>query len=576
MTKAPKLCSWDCEPAKDVVVFTQGNVNEVLPGVTRPLYADLAAEWDYRSLVRFTEDLGIRDLVDLAPPPRFNQLGFMGGRWTVNISFILAMTAVYQVGEGSAMLTQFFEGDDAVKSGAGEDARRAAAAAKKALEFWSNTGKLYRANNRESRASYNASRTRRLNTLADQQLVDLVTANTDRMGRLFANHIHVTVGGGDFSARLAGMIKKHIKKPRPEWVTTLTSAVQDVESTLPGKEIWDISRRIARHKSLAAEFATLSTERILSRLAAPPDDDWLDLAEAWWSFIHEYGWRGWCESDPSQPTWDEAPAFVIGALRAARAAPASADPYRREAKAAAVRERLEERILMKLPPGERRAFRRHLELTQNLSRNREGMKASWVRVSRNYRAPIMEFGRRLAAVGMIESQEDVWFLRWAELQEAARGELKAKAAKRAIDTRKAEYARLQDFVMPDGVFTWPAALVAVATAAASSEREFTALGVSPGVAEGNARVILTASDEALIEPGEVLIAPFTDAPWTPLFIPAAAVVVEVGGLLSHAAIVAREFGVPAVSGMKDATRIIKTGERVRVDGNTGTVTLLSR
>ena len=576
MATAKKLCSWDCEPAKDHNVFTTGNVQEVLPGLTRPLYADLAAEWDYRSLIGFTEDLGIRDLVDLAPPPRFNQLGFMGGRWAVNISFILGMTAAYQVGEGSAMLTQFFEGDDAVTSGAGEDTSRAAVAAKRAMGFWETTGRLYRSNNRASRKSYAQSRERQHHRLSAQQLVDLVEENNALMGRLFVNHIHVTVGGGDFTARLGALIEKYVKKSRPEWVTTLTSAIHGVESTQPGKAIWDMSRYVHSQKSLAAEFASLNTERILARLAAPPGPEWLELSGMWWAFIDEFGWRGYRESDPSTPTWDEAPGFVIGAIQTDLAAPASANPHRREDRAAATRERLEERIMAQVPAAEKRAFRRQLTLTQNLSRDREGMKATWARAARNYRPPILELGRRLAAAGTIATPDDVWFLRWTELQAAGLGELDGRAATKAIAARREEYDRLANYTMPDGVFTWPSDLVAIETEVSSTEREFKALAVSAGIAEGKARVILTASDDAHIEPGEVLIAPVTDAPWTPLFIPAAAVVVEMGGVLSHAATVAREFGIPAVSGFKNATKIIKTGELVRVDGNTGTVTLLSR
>jgi pyruvate,water dikinase len=125
------------------------------------------------------------------------------------------------------------------------------------------------------------------------------------------------------------------------------------------------------------------------------------------------------------------------------------------------------------------------------------------------------------------------------------------------------------------VFTWPAELVPLGGPADTTQREFTALAVSPGVATGKARVILDAYEDAHIEPGEILIAPVTDAPWTPLFVPAAAVVVEMGGVLSHAATVAREFGIPGVSGVKDATRIIKTGQVITVDGNAGTVRIVS-
>ena len=101
------------------------------------------------------------------------------------------------------------------------------------------------------------------------------------------------------------------------------------------------------------------------------------------------------------------------------------------------------------------------------------------------------------------------------------------------------------------------------------------MAVSAGKASGPARVLLSAEAalEVELEPGEVLVAPFTDAPWTPLFVPAAAVVVETGGILSHAATVAREFGIPAVVAVKGATRLIRTGQMVTVDGATGTVTI---
>ena len=101
------------------------------------------------------------------------------------------------------------------------------------------------------------------------------------------------------------------------------------------------------------------------------------------------------------------------------------------------------------------------------------------------------------------------------------------------------------------------------------------LGISPGQASGKARVIESA-DAAMdveLDAGEILVAPFTDAPWTPLFIPAAGVVVETGGLLSHAATVAREFGIPAVAGIRGATSLIPNGALVTIDGSTGAVTV---
>ena len=581
MAKTKKLCSWDCEPGSGATLFTTGNVNEVLPGVIRPLYADLCKDWDYRWVKRVVETLGVADQVVVEPPPFFTLLGFFGGRWAVNVSLSLELSASYEVGEGSAMLTQFFEGGDAVTSGAAGDKARAAAANAIINDRWANIGKIERSNDRLSRASASAGRKRRLHALSNQQLVDLVEANTELMGELFEGHFYVTVGGGDFAARLTGLLAQHcfkgnVERVPSDWVTTLTSALRGVESAKPGEGIWDLSRLIAGRKSLANMFPALTTEQILTRLAAPPDGDWEALSVAYRAFIREYGWRGYRESDPSTPTWDEAPGFVIGAIKSDLAAPASANPYAREEAAAKARERLEARVFAKVPANARKAFERHLRLTQALAKSREGMKATWARASRNYRAPLLELGRRSSAEGILGAAEDVWFLRWSEVQAAGTGTLEATAAKKAVESRRAEYARLQDFNLPDGVFTWPADLVAIETAATSKLTEFKGLAVSAGVATGKARVILDASDDSHIEPGEILVAPVTDAPWTPLFIPAAAVVVEMGGVLSHAATVAREFGIPAVSGIKDATKILRTGQLLRVDGNTGTVTILSR
>ena len=97
--------------------------------------------------------------------------------------------------------------------------------------------------------------------------------------------------------------------------------------------------------------------------------------------------------------------------------------------------------------------------------------------------------------------------------------------------------------------------------------------VSPGVVEGTAHVILDPASEAL-QPGEILVCPATDPAWTPLFLVAGGLVMEVGGLMTHGSIVAREYGIPAVVGVNDATTLIKTGQKIRVDGEKGVVAIL--
>jgi pyruvate,water dikinase len=105
-------------------------------------------------------------------------------------------------------------------------------------------------------------------------------------------------------------------------------------------------------------------------------------------------------------------------------------------------------------------------------------------------------------------------------------------------------------------------------------RILTGLAISSGVAVGVARVILRSDTSEQVLPGEILVAPFTDPGWTPYFLCAAGIVMDLGGLLSHGSIIAREYGIPAVANVGSATRIIRTGQRLHVDGNRGEVRIL--
>ena len=113
-------------------------------------------------------------------------------------------------------------------------------------------------------------------------------------------------------------------------------------------------------------------------------------------------------------------------------------------------------------------------------------------------------------------------------------------------------------------------------ASAPSARVLQGVGVSPGIVTGPARVILQADADARLLPGEILVAPYTDPGWTPYFLAAAGIVVDVGGLLSHGSVVAREYGLPAVVNVGAGTRLIRTGDLVRVDGTRGCVSVLKR
>ena len=161
------------------------------------------------------------------------------------------------------------------------------------------------------------------------------------------------------------------------------------------------------------------------------------------------------------------------------------------------------------------------------------------------------------------------------MEPAINGELSGGDTQQKIEERKGVYEKLKGY-FPPVLFERPFELEPITEQEAVSEATYEGQGISPGVASGPARIVRSV-EEALdidLQPGEILIAPFTDAPWTPLFIPAAGVVVETGGVLSHAATVAREFGIPAVSNVRGAASgLIVNGSIVSLDGVSGEVTV---
>jgi pyruvate,water dikinase len=210
----------------------------------------------------------------------------------------------------------------------------------------------------------------------------------------------------------------------------------------------------------------------------------------------------------------------------------------------------------------------------------------WIdqRLFYHVRQLILEFGQRLAQAGTLEAANDVWHLTLDELQNGRDVPLK-----RLVRERKAELARfshitpppmlgtMPPFEMTDGGPVMRAMFKGEMSPANSNQPEankVTGLAGSAGVARGTARVIHSLTEASKLQPGDVLVAPATEPPWTPLFATAAAVVTDNGGVLSHTAVVAREYRIPAVVGTTYATSTFQDGQLLEVDGDAGTVRVI--
>lgn len=573
-TTSAALCSWDSAPHPSYNFWGTGNVSEVLPGVSRPLITDLIGGYMYVYARGILDSTGVRDLVTLAELPAANVFGFFGGRWAVNFAWLGVYVGSFQPEQQSQMLAQFIQGDEEqLKSGVADNVRRARRTRRRMELLWDRSPATAR---RQVAVASNARRRAlrgRLGGRSDAQLLAAIDHVTALCGRLFITHSYVTVAGGEYTAQLKALLDRLLPDHPAAWETGLTSALGDVVSAQPVRAIWRLAQTARGLPAVEDDFAQLEMATLKRRLAAPPNADWRGFAQAFNTFAMRYGFRGQREVDPSLADWGEDPTFVLSAVRAHLATPAEHDPAASEREASAARERLEGEIGGLLAPPDRAEFRELLGKVQRFVRAREQTKESWAQASRAFRPPLLELGRRLTERGVLNAADDLFFLRLAELRALVDGDPAPTDLRERIVDRQREYARLQHFDLP-ATFTLPTELVPL-TPPAVAGGTLQGLGVSAGVATGRAHIVLSAeaAAEADIAPGEILVAPFTDAPWTPLFWPAAAVVTETGGLLSHAATVAREYGIPAVVGVAGATRAIPPGALVTVDGGSGTVTI---
>jgi pyruvate,water dikinase len=187
-----------------------------------------------------------------------------------------------------------------------------------------------------------------------------------------------------------------------------------------------------------------------------------------------------------------------------------------------------------------------------------------------YKQALLKEAERLVQANVLHEKEDIFYLAFEELQEVIRTN---KLDYQVIDKRKEEY-RLYEKLTPPRVITSDGEIITGKYNRENIPAEaLVGLAVSSGMVEGRARVILN-MEEADLEDGDILVTAFTDPSWTPLFLSIKGLVTEVGGLMTHGAVVAREYGLPAVVGVENATKLIKDGQRIRVHGTEGYVEIL--
>ncbi|MET8864967.1 PEP/pyruvate-binding domain-containing protein [Nonomuraea sp. NPDC004580] len=329
-------------------------------------------------------------------------------------------------------------------------------------------------------------------------------------------------------------------------------------------KLWDLAVTAREHRDL---FLGTSPEELAVRYFAGELPD-IGLA----GFLATYGMRAAAEIDVGVPRWDEdpAPLFAMIANYLRVADPAQAPDVRFKA-AAAKAERMIETLARRAR--RRRPIRGRLAVffmrrSRQLTGLREIAKFAWLPAIQACRRQLLLAGADLAGRGRLERADDIMFLtldeaRAAAHDQAGQGELAAM--------RRAEHEReLRRRVVPGALLSDGTDVEMLAPAEPAQDGVLTGMSGAAGRATGRARVIRDPAG-ARIEPGEILVAPTTDPGWTPLFLTAAGLVTETGSPVAHGPTVAREYGIPAVICVRDATNEIKTGQLITIDGASGTV-----
>ncbi len=402
-----------------------------------------------------------------------------------------------------------------------------------------------------------------------------------RLPHMFVLYIS-GVASGMATFNLLNQLSKQAPQPG-ETASGWTELALEASRGLPGNPttemdllLWQTAQAIRRDPASYQVFQRLPAAALGSRFLAgdlPPA-----AQAAIRGFIDRYGGRGLAEIDLGRPRWREDPTHVMQVLgsylQIEDEALAPDAVFRRGARHA-------EEAVEKIAAGVRRTRRGWIKArlarwaasrARALLGMREAPKFFAVRLMGVLRQALLESGREFYQAGELDQPDDLLYLKLGELEAFGRGQ--PGEWRKLITERRANYERekrrrqIPRLLLSDGRAFYEG-MSETGTAA-----DLMGSPVSPGVVEGVVRVILDPR-RAQLQPGEIMVCPGTDPSWTPLFLAAGGLVMEVGGMMTHGAVVAREYGIPAVVGVHEATTRLKDGQRIRLDGSNGSINLLN-
>ena len=565
----------DTVPSTRYPVYTRLNANDVMPDPITPLAASLV--WIPEVLPAWAVgNVRLRYFTpeEMSPDPYPPVAGFFYGYLYIDQTYVRITGIRAGIGADAIDAAIFAHPNPPPHQPSPTDMNEDLAANVAERVTWTLTTTTF-PELEEERELADRVRTQRpdLHTTTDEMLITLARQAAP-LQRIMWGRGYVIASNQ--SAMGPGVIASLVGAADPTLPVRLIGHAGDVDSALPSYALWDLSRAVRADARLTAAFDQ-GEDGLLDRLRT----DHPDFTIRFDAFVREFGYRGPSEWDIGVHTWETKPELPLSLIGRLRQLDDDASPgLRREERGDDAAAALQEALKI-LGPNEEAVQTLHLAIAsaRRFGAWRERGKTNAVKVMHEVRAPLFELGRRLTARGELDHPQQVFMALEPEL------DLLATHAADIADTlreRERQWRQLFEIDPPTFVVTGEP-MTPLADLPRKGGHQVTTVkpgdvlagaAASAGVTRGRSRVVTDTAQIAAFEPGEILIAPQTDPSWTPLFMVAAGVVVDVGALISHAMIVSRELGIPCVAGVAEATKRIPDGTLLEVDGSSGKVTVL--
>ncbi|MEU4467577.1 rifamycin-inactivating phosphotransferase [Streptomyces sp. NPDC024017] len=355
---------------------------------------------------------------------------------------------------------------------------------------------------------------------------------------------------------------------------TLTLSAPDNVTSEMGLALLDVADVIRPHPEVVAFLRGVEDDSFLDEL--PKLSGGTEARDAIEAYLDRYGMRCAGEIDITRPRWRERPSTLVPAIldNVRNFGPGAAEQRFEQGRQEALKK--EQDVLTRLralPDGDAKAdeTKRMIDRVRTFIGYREYPKYGIVDRYFVYKQALLKEAERLEQAGVLSDREDIFYLTFQELHDVVRSN---RVDDRLIQERKDAFRSYQALTPPRVLTSDGETINGAYQRDDVPAGALIGLPVSGGTIEGRARVILDMA-QADLEPGDILVTAYTDPSWSPLFVGIAGLVTEVGGLMTHGAVIAREYGLPAVVGVGEATRLIQDGQRIRVHGTDGYVEILS-